>query len=277
MNRISEYPAAPVFMSSPNTFAPDQSAKIDCIVAKMAQLDSIEKQQTLMRSRLDTINAKVTENKTLIDKANSKILEIETSQTFMSAKNDEVLKSSNTNNEHIHNIQGELKSLIDIHDDITDLKCRSMCDNMVFLGISEDTQAGASTTVLASMETSQQPSSYAQVASTVESCASKVKFEFCETVHKIPHAKSKIRIDRAHRMGAPHHGRIRPIVCKSSDTDSKLCGKGFLKSANIKGIPFYVFDQLPQEVQQRRKALIPEMMKARFEGKRAYHELFYFG
>ena len=57
MNRISEYPAAPVFMSSQNTFAPDQTAKIDFIVAKMAQLDSIEKQPTLMMARLDTINA----------------------------------------------------------------------------------------------------------------------------------------------------------------------------------------------------------------------------
>ena len=75
-----------MFMSSQNTFALDQRAKIDCIVAKLAQLDSIENQQALMMTRLDTINAKVTENKTLIDKATSKILEIETSQTFMSDK-----------------------------------------------------------------------------------------------------------------------------------------------------------------------------------------------
>jgi len=68
------------------------------------------------------------------------------------------------------------------------------------------------------------------VSSTVESCASKV-IEFCETVLKIPDAKSKI--DRAHRMGAPHHGNIRPIMCKFYDTDSKLCVKGFLKSANL--------------------------------------------
>ena len=232
MNRISEYPTALMFMSSQNTFALDQKAKIDFIVAKMAQLNSIEKPQTLMMALLDIVNAKVTENKTLIDKATSKFLEIETSQTFMSDKYDQVLKSSNTNNEQVHKIQGELKSLVDdnaklqsdnsqLHEDITDLKCRSMRDNMVFLGISKDIQAGAATTDPASMETSQQPSSYAQVASTVESCASKV-IEFCETVLKIPDAKSKIRIARAHRMGAPHHGRIRPIVCKFSDTDSKV-------------------------------------------------------
>jgi len=225
MNRISEYPAAPVFMSSQNTFAPDQTAKIDFIVAKMAQLNSIEKQRTLMMALLDTINAKVTENKTLFDKASSKILEIETSQTFMSDKYDQVLKSSNTNNEQVHKIQGELKSLVDdnaklqsdnsqLHEYITDLKCRSMRDNMVFLGISEDIQAGAATTDPASMETSQQPSSYAQVASTVESCASKV-IEFCETVLTIPDAKSKIRIARAHRMGA-HIMAGSALLCVSS-------------------------------------------------------------
>ena len=152
-------------------------------------------------TRLDTINAKVTEDKTLIDKATSKILEIETSQTFMSDKCDQVLKSSNTNNEQrVHKIQGELKSSVDdnakfqsdnsqLHEDITDLKCRSMRDNMVFLGISEDIQAGAATTDPAPMEISQQPSSYAQVASTVESYASKV-IELCETFLKIPDAKS---------------------------------------------------------------------------------------
>jgi len=43
-----------MFMSSQNTVAPDRT---DFIVAKMAQLDSIEKQQTLMMARLDTINA----------------------------------------------------------------------------------------------------------------------------------------------------------------------------------------------------------------------------
>ena len=96
----------------------------------------------------------------------------------MSDTYDQVLKSSNTNNEQVHKIQGELKSSVDdntklqsdnsqLHEDITDLECRSMRDNMVFLGISEDIQAGAATTDPAPMEISQQPSSYAQVASTV--------------------------------------------------------------------------------------------------------------
>ena len=42
-----------------------------------------------------------------------------------------------------------------------------------------------------------------------------------------------------------------------------------LKSAYLKGIPFNVFDQHPQRVQRRREALIPDMVKARSEGKRA--------
>ena len=75
----------------------------------------------------------------------------------MSDTYDQVLKSSNTNNEQVHKIQGELKSIVDdnaklqsdnsqLHDDITDLKCGFMRDNTVFLGISEDIQAGAATT-----------------------------------------------------------------------------------------------------------------------------------
>ncbi|WAQ95117.1 hypothetical protein MAR_007588 [Mya arenaria] len=80
--------------------------------------------------------------------------------------------------------------------------------------------------------TSQGPGTYAQATAS--------------TVLKIPDVKSKIWIDRAHRMGAPS-----PAV-------------------NLKGTPFNVFDQLPQEVQLRRKALIPEMVKLRAEGKRAF-------
>ena len=66
-------------------------------------------------------------------------------------------------------------------------------------------------------------------------------------------------------MCAPHHGRIRPIVCKFSDTVPN-----YVLRVSGDLLTFNVFDQLPQEVQQRRKALIPEMMKARSEGKRAY-------
>ena len=53
MNRISEYqPAVPLFLSSQNIFAPDQTAKIDFIIANMVRLDSIEAHQTLMMARL---------------------------------------------------------------------------------------------------------------------------------------------------------------------------------------------------------------------------------
>ena len=113
MNRISEYqPAVPLFLSSQNIFAPDQTAKINFIIANMVRLDSIEAHQTLMMARLDTINAKVNENKILIYKTNSNILEFESSQKCMSDKHNQVHTSSNTNNEHIHRIQGELKSLV---------------------------------------------------------------------------------------------------------------------------------------------------------------------
>ena len=52
------------------------------------------------------------EYKIIIYKTNSKILEFESSQKCMSDKHNQVHTSSNTNNEHIHRIQGELKSLV---------------------------------------------------------------------------------------------------------------------------------------------------------------------
>jgi hypothetical protein len=63
------------------------------------------------------------------------------------------------------------------------------------------------------------PDSYATAAAT-ESCAEKV-FVFCERILKIPSARSRININRAHRSPTnPIPGKTRPIIA-SFDYDSK--------------------------------------------------------
>ena len=46
--------------------------------------------------------------------------------------------------------------------------------------------------------------------------------------------------------------------------------KGALKANNLKDSPYGVFEQYPQMVQERRRALIPVMVEARKAGKTAY-------
>ena len=158
-----------------------------------------------------------------------------------------------------------------------------MRDNLVFVGIPE---SGANPdnpfpiSVLDpvtedSMEiasggsaSGQPPKSYASV-SAAEDCAEKI-FDFCAKILKIENPKSKIEIDRAHRMGGHKKEKVRSIVVKFKDTNSKLAVKAALRAANLRDTPYAVFDQYPQEVQDRRKALIPVMKSAREAGRRVY-------
>ena len=70
-------------------------------------------------------------------------------------------------------------------------------------------------------------------------------------------------------MGPFTPGKTRNIVVKFKDTQSKMVVKNALRDVNLKDTPFGVFEQFPPIVQTRRKALIPEMIKARQAGKGA--------
>jgi hypothetical protein len=112
--------------------------------------------------------------------------------------------------------------------------------------------------------------SYASLAShtpatVTDDCKAKV-LKFCDQVLKIKPVN--LNIIRAHRVGKPIPGKTRPIVAKL-DEDSKSLIKSALKGINLRFSPYNVSDQFPPEVKERRKELIPTMLKARREGKRA--------
>ena len=135
-------------------------------------------------------------------------------------------------------------------EDIIDLKCRSMRDNLMFFGIKEAQRENATDTL---------PN---------EDCVEKV-MDFCENILHIPDPKSKIQLDRAHRVGKYNIRKIRPIVVKFKDTCSKLAVKDSLKQVNLFNTDYNVTEQYPQEVRDRRKELIPVMLQARKAGKKA--------
>ena len=112
------------------------------------------------------------------------------------------------------------------------------------------------------------PRSFARVVSTGEDCVGKIH-EFCESVLKIKETAGCVRIDRAHRVGNNIPGKQRSIVVKFQDTASKMVVKNALQNINLKNTPFSVFDQFPQIVQERRKELIPVMLEARRNNKKA--------
>lgn len=280
------------------------TAKLDHIMSKLQKLDSIEAQQANILSRLNNIELNISENRRKIENTDKKVTDIETSQKFISDQYEGVAKLSNVNKQELHKVQAEVKKLSDenkllstenetlkkdnvsMAEDILDIKCRSMQDNLVFMGIPEHTDPHVVPTYANQMEINQsqqeedpdqaQPSqqataqaTFAHVVASGEDCASKV-LEFCETVLKIDNARNRIQIDRAHRMGNKVPGKIRAIVVKFKETKSKMIVKEALRTINLKESPFGVFDQYPKAIQERRKALIPVMLQARRADKSAF-------
>ncbi|WAR11275.1 PCH2-like protein [Mya arenaria] len=256
-------------------------------------------------NRLNTIESKISTNKQLIDEGNSKILSIELSHNFLSDKYDTVNTATNNHEETLKKLQGEVKSISQtnkqlndqntkLKDDVTDLKCRSMRDNLVFLNISETSaplpdlqvspvyqlaSADSSPMETASVDAQTTQSarsalgrpgpahgSYASAVST-ENCSQKI-LDYCESVQKIAEARSVVHIDRDHRAtGHPISGKIRSIIVKFKDTDSNRLVKRATRPVNQGK---NVFDQQPKEVQERRRELIPIMEQAKRENKHAY-------
>ena len=100
-----------------------------------------------------------------------------------------------------------------------------------------------------------------------EDCA-KVVLDFCSDTLQMADAPATIKLDRAHRLGRYSPDKKRPIVAKFNFYQDKLSVKkqayDLLKHSN-----FGVGDQFPKPIQERRRKLIPIMIKAKNDGKRA--------
>ena len=167
---------------------------------------------------------------------------IEMAQTKITSLEDTTTKLVNENMEMRGNIESLLKR-VQIQDgliarlnskisqqesQLTDLRARSMRDNMVFSGITEDKNEKWDDT--------------------------KTKLQnFLVNELKIQDVDA-VQIDRAHRSGVKHDDKPRPIIAKLANSSSK--DKIFQNVKNLKGKPQYsIQEQLPAEVMERRKRL----------------------
>ena len=89
-----------------------------------------------------------------------------------------------------------------------------------------------------------------------------------ENVIAIDGAGDRIKIDRAHRIGKYDTGKKRPIVVKFNFHQDKIEIKNKARE-KLTNTQFRVSEQYPREIQERRKKLIPELIKAKQEGKHA--------
>jgi hypothetical protein len=97
-----------------------------------------------------------------------------------------------------------------------------------------------------------------------------IVLEFCENAMKIENAKTKIKIEKAYRLGRKKDGatRPRPIVVKFGNYAEREMVRNLSK--RLKGTNFGISPHYPPEMLEKRKKLIPVMLKERQENKKAY-------
>ncbi|VDI46958.1 Hypothetical predicted protein [Mytilus galloprovincialis] len=102
-----------------------------------------------------------------------------------------------------------------------------------------------------------------------ENCVNKI-LEFCENQLKIENAKDKITLEKAYRLGKRKDGaaKPRPIVVKFRKFEDREMIRSV--SNRLKNTNYGISPQYPKEVLERRKKLVPIMLKERKKNKKAY-------
>lgn len=212
-------------------------ARLDNMDKRLSQLDAIQNSVRGIEIHVSKLEEK-------ISSVEGKVTAIELSRDYDS-KTIEVLENRHTEIDillrRMQTVQNEQQERdAQFNSDMTDLKCRSMRDNLVFYNIPEEKDEDCAQTILG----------------------------FIEEEMKVKDARREIKLHRAHRMGQYSTNKLRPIVAKFTYFPDR---EKVRKAANVLGgTKFGVSQQFPKEVQEKRRTLVPIMKKAKADGKEAY-------
>lgn len=79
---------------------------------------------------------------------------------------------------------------------------------------------------------------------------------------------SEMKFERIHRMGEKRPGKNRPIVAKFNlFKERELVRRA---GSALKSTPYFIHEQFPKEVSDKRRKLVPKMKEARDKGSRAW-------
>jgi len=217
--------------------------RLDRIDNKLTQLDGIQSSVKAITVRLDQIDKRVNDIEV-------KFKDIERSREYDSKNIDEIKKKHSEFDAlkaNIRQIEEQQKTLnTEVRHDITDIRSRSMRDNLLFFGIPE----------VRDSENREKDSD----------CVDKV-LHIIETKMGIESAKETIKIHRAHRIGKYSQHKTRPIVAKFAYfPDRERVRQSYKKLER----PYGVSQQYPPEMMETRKRLIPIMLETRKQQKEAY-------
>lgn len=187
----------------------------------MDRLDKIDEKL----DQLDKITSTLAKHSERLSLVENKCEDLEKSQSFIDSKYEIITQSAETNKADVNQLKSEVSKIKSennnlrqmnerLSEDLIDLKCRSMRDNLLFFGISEEigNKGGIdmSTTGPVSISGDSHDKGYEnradQPRNDRENCTSKV-LQFCQSVLHMNDAESVLKIDRSHRIGSAEQNR----------------------------------------------------------------------
>ena len=217
-------------------------SRLDTIDNKLQRLDSIEKS-------VSEISLKVEDTDKKVAALESKMATIEHGLQFESDTLSEIEKKQSVLQKDIQTLKASQQLLTEnenkVKEQMLDLQCREMRDNLLFFNVPEAR------------------------GETDSDCEDKI-LDIMQDHMQIENAKTDIKLHRTHRIGRYYNGKTRPIVTKFAyypDRERVRKAGAMLKENRS---PYSVGQQYPREVQERRKALVPIMKQARENGRDAY-------
>ena len=201
--------------------------KLGNIEEKLSKLDKMD-------STLDLLSVRTSKMENEIKELRTTVMNLEESATFHEQQYTDLESKVRINGTKIADLSKLvstasndklLTEICALREKVVDVQARSMRDNLVFCGIQEDGE---------------------------EDTRHKLG-EFLKNELKID---STIDFDRVHRIGGPRARKPRPIVAKFSHyKDRDVVRRAAF--AELKGTHFYVNEQFPKEIEDKRKQLYP--------------------
>ena len=217
-------------------------SRLECIDTKLVRLDTIETSVSKISTKVNSMDQKVVA-------LESKMTAIEESRTFDSQTMNELNNRHSAMQKDMKSIQKAQASLVEnenrLKEQLIDLKCREMRDNLLFYNVKEVRDE------------------------TDDACVDKV-LGIMENDMKIDNARMNIKLHRAHRIGRYANGKTRPKVAKFAYYPDRERARKAAQVLRDTDSVYAVSQQYPKEVQERRRALVPIMKQARLNGSEAY-------
>jgi len=132
----------------------------------------------------------------------------------------------------------------ELKNDLTYLQSQSMRSNLVFTNIPEDPTENPDTT------------------------ENKLRDFMVDKMKIAQDLVNQMSFERVHRMGSKVDGKTRSIVAKFTLYKEKEFVRKQWKTLN--GTPYFVNEQFPKDIVDKRRQLVPKMKEARRDGKTSW-------